>query len=792
MAQRVHLHIGTPKSGTTYLQAALWANRTELAARGVLYPGDRPFDQNRASMDARQGRLEEDGRKHARVWPRIRSEIAGFDGTAVLSNEWWVAAAEERAKAAVADLGGDAVHVVVSTRNFVRLVPAAWQESLKVGRGHALPDFAAGLDDPGNKWNWDVLDPARVATAWARLVGPERVHVVTVPEDPSTRGLLWERFARALGFEVGGLVLPAAPANESLSVQGARLLQDYGPALRDEVDAHTGGTPSWRARARWLRNTVVRKALVEVPGDPIGVDPTLHEALLERGAATVAALRDLGCDVVGDLSDLLGGTNRPGARHPDEVTADELVDAGRLLAVGLLRDRIVAGDHDDRGAEAEEELEETAPGPVPRDEATRRVTFLVPSAYAPGGIARVVSTVANELVRRGLEVSILTLVRPSAEPYFHLDPAVHLLPLQDRFDPDSPGSQRPRPRRDPGADPTARRLDSQPSALAEGAHKTFSAYVDALLEDRLSAMPPGVFVTTRPEFAVAASRWTTPDSILIHQEHLSFVPRPEPLRATLRDIVQGLDGSRPLDAFLTLTDADLERWQDFLGEAGGVRTGVIPNPIPFSIGDPAPLENKVVIAAGRLTMQKGFERLVSAWAPLAASHPDWRLDIYGHGNRHDSLATQIRELGIGDRVRLMGVTNEFEQRLAESSIYAMSSRFEGLPMVLLEACSKGVPPVSFDCPEGPRQVIENGVNGVLVPEGDVEALTASLRQLMDDVDLRRRLGARALTTARNYEVEAVVDRWVQLIDDLASTRSAVRTGSAAQPSPEPGDGRSYA
>ena len=103
-------------------------------------------------------------------------------------------------------------------------------------------------------------------------------------------------------------------------------------------------------------------------------------------------------------------------------------------------------------------------------------------------------------------------------------------------------------------------------------------------------------------------------------------------------------------------------------------------------------------------------RLVSAWAPLAESRPDWRLDIYGHGSRHDSLAAQIEELGIGHRVRLAGVTDQFEQRLQEASIYAMSSRFEGLPMVLLEALSKGVPPVSFDCPEGPRQLIESGVN----------------------------------------------------------------------------------
>ncbi|QZY30050.1 glycosyltransferase family 4 protein [Nocardioides coralli] len=773
MAQRVHLHVGTPKSGTTYLQAALWANRTELAARGLLYPGRRPFDQNRASMDGRQGRLDPDHSPAPRVWPRIRSEVAAYDGSAVLSNEWWVAASEEHARAAVDSLGGpDRVHVVVSTRSLVRLVPAAWQESLKVGRGHALGDFVRGLDDPGNKWSWDVVDPARVAGAWARVVGPDHVRVVTVPEAPTTGDLLWQRFAASVDVDVAGLEVPARTANESLSVQAARLLQDYGPALREEVDALTTGTASWRARARWLRNTVVRRALVDVPGDPIGVDDALLTELRDRGEASVSRLRDLGCQVVGDLSDLLDGTNRSGSRHPDDVSAAELVEAGRVLAVGLLRDRIEAGDSaartddpdgpgdpDDTG-----DTEEAAPDPA--EGTLRRFTFLVPSAYAPGGIARVVSTVANELVRRGCEVSVITLVRPTAEPYFHFDPAVRLLPLQDRYDPARPHRQRPRARNDRHADERVRQLDSQPSALADGARKTFTAYVDLLLQECLESMPPGVFVSTRPEFAVAASRWAAPGSVLLHQEHLSFVPRPVHLREALRDTVLGRDGTRALDAFLTLTDADLERWVEFLGPTA-VRTDVIPNPIPFTIGEPAPLTSKVVVAAGRLTMQKGFERLISAWAPLVGTHPDWRLDIYGEGGLHDDLAAQIADLGLGDRVRLAGVTPEFEARLAEASIYAMSSRFEGLPMVLLEACSKGVPPVSFDCPEGPRQLIEDGVNGLLVPEGDIPALTDGLRRLMDDAALRRRLGAGALETARNYQVEAVADRWLELVDEVA-------------------------
>ena len=112
----------------------------------------------------RRGRPRRRGRK-LKVWTRFCRQAESFDGTVVLSNEWYLAADREQAAAAVEQLGGDRVHVVVTTRNLVRLVPAAWQESLKVGRGTSLGDFVAGLDDPDNKWTWDVVDPCRSSYA---------------------------------------------------------------------------------------------------------------------------------------------------------------------------------------------------------------------------------------------------------------------------------------------------------------------------------------------------------------------------------------------------------------------------------------------------------------------------------------------------------------------------------------------------------------------------------------------------------------------------------------------------
>ena len=813
MAQRVYLHVGTPKSGTTYLQAGLWHHRDALRETGLLFPGRGPFDHNRASIAVRNGRhLPGHTQGAPKLWRRFTEQTAAYDGTVVLSNEWYLAADQQQIAAAVEQLGGDNVHVVVTTRTLVRLVPAAWQESLKVGRGHSLGDFVEGMGEGRTKWTWDVLDPAAVARHWAGVVGPERVHVVTMPERPTHAGQLWERFAGTVGFDPHAVELPPREANESMSVQAARLMQEFGPALKERVDQHDA---SWRGHARWLRTAVVRQVLAEVTGDPIGVGEPLRAELLERGERTVEELRSLGCPVTGDLQELLDGTDREGARHPDTVTETELLEVSRQLAVGLLAGQISAAaegagdggadgsedEPDDQPDDPEDEPVEPTEQPAPRagkgaraprrapgtdyadtiattrrDAAglTRRWTFMVPSAYAAGGIARTVFTTANTLAARGHQVRILTLGRSSAEPKFRLDPAVELVALQDRYDPDHPGKPRRATKNDPGADPDLRALDRSPSRLVDGAKKTFSALVDQLLREQLSDRPPEVVVSTRPEFAVAAALWSDPGSVLLHQEHLSFVPRPEPLRAALRDLALGRGPARPVDALLALTEADHERWAEYLGDTSGapwLHTGVIPNPTPFQVGEPAPLTTKVVIAAGRLTAQKGFERLVAAWVPLATSHPDWQLRIYGDGQRWDDLNDQVAGSGVGDRILMGGVTDELESELANSAIYAMSSRYEGLPMVLLEALSKGVPPVSFDCPEGPRQLIDDEVNGLLVPEGDVPALTAALRRLMDDEDLRRRLGAQALETARDYEAGAVTDRWIALAEDVVAARS---------------------
>lgn len=384
----------------------------------------------------------------------------------------------------------------------------------------------------------------------------------------------------------------------------------------------------------------------------------------------------------------------------------------------------------------------------------RHITFLTVFAYATGGVPRAVFSVANELAEHGHDVTVVSVYRTEPEPFFDVRPDVRLDYLEDRVDP-AGGDNLPRARRNPRRSQEHRRLDRRPSELASSTPNAFSALIDLRLREYLSGMGPGILVTTRPELAIAATRWAPDHVATVHQEHLTFKARREHLRSALAEVASGLS------ALVTLTEADRRRWARRVGPSSTMFE-VIPNAPTFAIGRTSAAPDRVVIAAGRLTRQKAFNRLIDAFAPVAACHPDWELHIYGRGSDEAKLNALIGRLGLERQVVLQGFTTDYESRLASASVYAMSSRFEGFPMVLLEAMTKGVPPISVDCPEGPRQIIDDGRNGLLVGRGDVEGLSRGLARLVEDAELRERLSADALSSAQDYTAELITDRWESL------------------------------
>jgi glycosyltransferase involved in cell wall biosynthesis len=230
---------------------------------------------------------------------------------------------------------------------------------------------------------------------------------------------------------------------------------------------------------------------------------------------------------------------------------------------------------------------------------------------------------------------------------------------------------------------------------------------------------------------------------------------PESLRREMRERYPALD------AVTVLTQTDLDAYRDMLD--GTIDLEQIPNAISRLPGDPPPERDKVILAAGRLTAVKGFDLLIRAFAPVAERHPDWRLVIRGYGEQRPVLERLIAEEGLEDHVDLGYAASQMGELMARSAVFALSSRHEGFGMVLLEAMSKGMAVVSFDCETGPRELIDDDRDGVLVPAEDVAAFTQALLRVIEDPALRERLGAAAREKAGGYGIDVVGARWDALL-----------------------------
>ena len=168
---------------------------------------------------------------------------------------------------------------------------------------------------------------------------------------------------------------------------------------------------------------------------------------------------------------------------------------------------------------------------------------------------------------------------------------------------------------------------------------------------------------------------------------------------------------------------------------------------------------KVVMAAGRLAQQKGFDLLLRAFAEIAPRRSGWRLAIFGDGPESTSLREMTRDLGLSGLVIFPGFSRTLHLALRKSQLFVLSSRYEGMPNVLAEAMAWAVPCISFDCPTGPAELISHGRNGLLVPPQDVGRLAAAMDRLMGDDELRRQFGKAAEETVKVYSLGGILDRW---------------------------------
>jgi len=377
------------------------------------------------------------------------------------------------------------------------------------------------------------------------------------------------------------------------------------------------------------------------------------------------------------------------------------------------------------------------PGPPDGFEGVR---ILLMHAYGMGGTIRTCLTLAEHLAKHG-PVEVISIVRSRDEPFFPFPEGVSVTVLDDR---------------------RGGRRRGLPSVLVHPDDHTYaklSLRTDLLLLRRLRRMRSGVLVTTRPGFNVLAARHAPPGLTVIGQEHMNIGSH---LPGLTRDIERSYGR---LDALAVLTEADRADYARMLG-AAHTRVEQIPNAVPELGGGMASPDSRVVVAAGRLTPQKGFDLLIAAFAAVVREHPDWQLRIHGAGPQRAELRRLILEHELYSNVFLMGPTAQLGEALAQGSIFVLSSRFEGFGMVIVEAMSKGLAVVSFDCPRGPSEIIGDGRDGLLVPELDVPALGAAIAGLAGDRERRAALGAAAVQTARRYDREAIGGRWDALLQVL--------------------------
>jgi len=351
MARKVIVHVGAPKTGTSFVQELLFASRERLTELGICYPADR-FDAHfLAALDLMQlswGGLE---REAVGAWDRLAEAVRACPGTAIVSHEILATASRAQVARALAtlDSGGTEIHLVLSARDLVRQIPAEWQENVKHRRTTSYADFLDHLRDPSRQqgvasWFWGVQEVPDILDRWGETLPPERVHLVTVPPAGSPKDLLWQRFSRVLGLDPAEFTLDGVRTNPSLGVAEVAVVRRLNEQVAEVLPNH-----HYRA--------IVREALVHrnLSGDRrsarLSVPPDVWEWAAGLSRLWVGDLGRSGYDVVGDLDDLLPAPPLPWV-DPDHPAIEDLADAttraltAMTVEAARLRDREVELQHD--------------------------------------------------------------------------------------------------------------------------------------------------------------------------------------------------------------------------------------------------------------------------------------------------------------------------------------------------------------------------------------------------------------------------------------------------------------
>ena len=361
-----------------------------------------------------------------------------------------------------------------------------------------------------------------------------------------------------------------------------------------------------------------------------------------------------------------------------------------------------------------------------------RIVYCINGFYRPAGMERVLADKANWLVGHGHEITILTTDQEGRPDAFPLDPRIAKYDLGIGYETNNGGS-------------LADKLLHYPRKQHH--HRK-------LLSQKLGEIQPNITVSMFcnevnliPEMRDGSRK--------VLEIHFSRFKRTQYGRKGLWAVIDRIRSRSDVrlaakyDRFIVLTEEDKGHWP------GLCNLRVIPNPRTFTLTEPASLLSHTVLAVGRYTHQKGFDLLLKAWKMINTE--GWTLRIAGSGDPLGDLPDNV----------VTGLSQNIIEEYRNAAFLVMSSRYEGLPMVLLEAQAAGLPVVSFACKCGPRDVITDGEDGILIPEGDIAGLAEGMKRLMNDEDLRRTMGAAAFRNSNRYEKERIMTLWENLFHELS-------------------------
>jgi hypothetical protein len=331
MADQVFLHIGLPKTGTTYLQSVLWGSRSTLAKDGYLLPGSGHREHLWAALELQE-------RPHlARRHPdapgtlaRLVDEVRNHPGPAIVTHEFFCGASREQAGRLVAELAPADVHVVVTARDTLGMLTAGWAEYVKNGGTKPLDEMRGDRIGGQGEFGWRTWDLGGVLRRWGRHVPPEQVHVITMPGPGEPHDQHWRNLASVLGLDPDRYDAPAEPRNPALGVVQIELLRRINPHLAEFRRAVDRGT--------WIRGYLAERHLVRQDGERLGADDDQVAECRRRADRAVHIIGKRGYQVVGDVERLRVPAEPPERTRPDDVSDAALLESASTLVADMLAD----------------------------------------------------------------------------------------------------------------------------------------------------------------------------------------------------------------------------------------------------------------------------------------------------------------------------------------------------------------------------------------------------------------------------------------------------------------------